>query len=252
MKKKFNKFQTEEMHHHDKEALFYAERNENDYIWEVPAGKFILLSEYIKGGNTVVDMGCGPAVLIKHILSKKLLKEIDYIGIDISKEMLKIAKKNVSNGKFIQDDMETVKVKPRSADVIISLGALHHSQNKKRTLKNWFSILKHGGHVLLREPTKEALKRGKGESPNEEGVDIREITQFAWENNVNIEKIVFFWSPFFHLLNKTLIKIGFGNWRNSKSLWYVVLALDMFFIKTTNLLKLNCKGDSVAIVLKKR
>lgn len=240
------------MRHHDKEAKSYLSRNEKDYIWEIPARKYLLKPEYIKRGETIVDMGCGPAVLIKNILTKELLKQINYIGIDISKEMLKLAKKNVPLGTFIQDDMQTAKIKQGSADIIISLGALHHSEDKNKTLHNWFKILKEGGYILLREPTKEALGKGEGESPNEEGVDVQSIRRFVKNSNADIVFFVSFWSILFHLANRILIKFGLGSWQKSKTLWNIFLTLDSIFIKVVNCLLPSFQGESIAMVIHKK
>ena len=176
-------------------------------------------------------MGCGPAESIKNIFSKKLLTSIKYIGVDISRQMLKYAKKNIPTGEYVCGDIETIQFPNNYADVIISLGALHHSIHQVNTLKNWSNILKANGYLLLREPTYEALKKGQGESPMEEGVKWKVLSKFLNDNGYEILSVVFFSSKAFHFFDKVMIKIGFGGWKYIKLLWYPVQILDVFFIK---------------------
>lgn len=225
--KKFTKQLLLEENHHDKEAIFYSERRLTDYIWEVPESLFLLHKKYFFEGAIVVDMGCGPAVSVKNLLGSDVLASVRYIGVDISNEMLRVARKNLPMGKFIHDDIETVKFPNQYADIIISLGALHHSLNKSNTLKNWSKILKKGGLLLLREPTYEGLKRGQGESPMEEGVKFSELIKFTEENNYKVLSVVFFSSRAFHLFNRIMIAIGLGSWRNIKLLWVIVTSVDV-------------------------
>ncbi len=225
---KNSKFINEEMHHHDKEASEYAKRGEKDYIWEVPTKLFLFKNEYFLPRKVIIDFGCGPSILIKHIIPITLMKHLSYTGVDISKNMLTIAKRNVPTGKFIQGDMESVKFKRNYADIIISLGALHHSQNQYKTIDSWVQILKNDGKLLLREPLYEALHRGQGESPNEEGIKIKQLVKHLQEKNMEIKTLVFFTSPAFHLFNRILIKIGLGGWQEKRILWYPVIVMDVY------------------------
>lgn len=249
--RKFNSFQLEEMNHHDKEAKEYALRGEYDYIWEVPTEMFLLKKEYFLPGVKVVDFGCGPSILIKHILPYRVLKNIDYIGVDISKEMLKLAQKNIPQGTFVQADMETKKFKSNSVDIVVSLGALHHSQNQLKTIDNWIKITKKGGKILLREPLYEALHRGEGESPNEEGVKVKLLLSHLKTKNVKVRRIVFFTSPIFHLFNRVLIKIGLSKWQKIKMLWYLIIVIDVSLDRLFGKKNLIFHGLSFAMQIEK-
>lgn len=230
MKTKKIALKQEEMHH-DRNAIFYSLRRKKDYIWEVPEELFLLHKKYFYNGSVVVDMGCGPAVSVVNILGKNILNKLTYIGVDISKKMLSIAREAIPCGRFIQADIENPRLPANYADVILSLGSLHHSLDKSRTLKNWAKILKSKGYLLLREPTFEALKRGQGESPMEEGIKFHELTQFFKKNKFKIIGITFFSSEAFHLFNRALIACRLGYWQNIKMLWYPVVLVDTLLVK---------------------
>jgi ubiquinone/menaquinone biosynthesis C-methylase UbiE len=211
--------------HHDKNAKFYSLRRKTDYIWEVPEELFLVRKKYFSEGSTVIDMGCGPAISIKNILGRKILDKFTYVGIDISKKMLMFAKQNIPYGRFIHGDIEKPPLPAKYADIILSLGALHHSLDKNKTLKHWTKILKPHGFLLLREPTFESLKKGQGESPMEEGIKFHELKRFLRENKYKIVSVTFFSSEAFHLFNRILITCRLGSWQQVKVLWYpVVLA----------------------------
>jgi ubiquinone/menaquinone biosynthesis C-methylase UbiE len=228
---KMNEYLRLEEKHHDKEAKFYSKRRKTDYIWEIPEFLYLFKHKYFKNNDLIIDMGCGPAETIKSLLSKKTFNKIKYIGVDISKEMLKIARINIPNGSFIHADIETVKFPDAYADIILSLGALHHSINKKRTLKNWTNILKKSGYLFLREPTLESLKKGQGESPIEEGINYSELQLFLIANGYKIIKVVFFSSKAFHLFNRVMIKLGLIGWQKIRLVWYPVVIIDVLLVQ---------------------
>src|SRR6266567_6971598 len=86
--------------HHDAVAESYSLRRETDFIWEVPEKMFLLKKKYLRFQTTIVDMGCGPSTPIRNSFSGNWLSRINYIGVDISKKMLKMAKQNIPSGTF--------------------------------------------------------------------------------------------------------------------------------------------------------
>lgn len=240
-----------EMLHHDREAQNYFKRRKTDYIWEIPEALYLLKRKYFTDGQIVIDMGCGPATSIRNILGYKIINKIKYVGIDISKQMLKIAKKNVPMGLFRKGDIETIQFPNNYADVIISLGALHHSINKEKTLRNWTNIIKHGGYLLLREPTFESLKQGQGESPMEEGIKIDNLIDFLKENNYRILNVTFFSSKVFHFFNRIMIMLHLDCWKKHRLLWYPVTVIDVFLGKLLSPFSLLFKGFAFTLIAKK-
>lgn len=217
-----------ERRHHNRVAEIYAKRSETDYIWEVPSEILLFRKNHVKPGDYIVDMGCGPSALIRRLIPPKVLDNVNYIGVDISDKMLKFAKKNVPRGRFRVGDMSTIKLPKGKFDVILSLGALHHSIDKEKTVTHWVNLLKSGGVILLREPIYEALKMGEGESPIEEGIKFGEFSRFILRKKLRIMQLTFFNTNAFHLFNRIMIKIGLRSWQKIRVFWYPVVYVDVF------------------------
>ncbi|MCK6599502.1 MAG: class I SAM-dependent methyltransferase [Bdellovibrionaceae bacterium] len=114
------------------------------------------LSSLVRPGDQVLDLGCGPADFL--LKAAALFPKSFFTGVDLSSEMLKIAKDranklNIKNIRFIQGDMtENNSLPTHSFDVIMSTLAVHHLPNKELFLKfksNVFSLLKADGAVMI-------------------------------------------------------------------------------------------------------
>ena len=246
-----NIFLVNEQKYHDNVAVTFAEIRKKDFIWEIPEELFILKEKYFLD-KSVIDMGCGPSISVKNILSTKLLRKCNYIGVDISKKMLKIAKCNIPTGSFICSDISSVKINDNSIDTILSIGSLHHVENQIPTLKKWIKLLKNGGYLLLREPLYESLQKGRGASLTEEGIKLNEILNLFKENNsIKIKRLIFFGSPIFHLINRIMRKIFGKLWLNTKLLWYPLMILDIYMSTTLRKVFINFIVDSCIIVAQK-
>ena len=88
------------------------------------------ISQVIRGCHRVVDLGCGPATQLAQVA--QLNPSIEFLGIDMSAEMLTDAEKHISdlglaNVRFQPGDMTELRdVETQSADAVISTMALHH------------------------------------------------------------------------------------------------------------------------------
>lgn len=93
------------------------------------------LSKHLKLNNTdiVCDFGCGTGRFTS-LLAKKAFK---VFGIDVTKEMLEAAKKNVQaeNVEFIHYDGINIPFDDEYFDAIVSIGVLQHINYKKDFLK---------------------------------------------------------------------------------------------------------------------
>jgi SAM-dependent methyltransferase len=67
--------------------------------------------------GSVLDIGCGPAHALKYLINKGF--ELEVFGIDLSPNMLRLARKNVSSGEFRQLDCRNLDVFGRKFDVVI-------------------------------------------------------------------------------------------------------------------------------------
>ena len=120
-----------------------------DYREEVQFLKKIILEHKNSQGNELLDVACGTG---KHL--KWFKNDFNCTGMDSSKEMLKVARKNVDALTFLQGNMIKFDLK-KTYDIITclfsSIGYVKTYKNLRKTLSNFFNHLKEGG-VLIIEP----------------------------------------------------------------------------------------------------
>lgn len=107
-----------------------------------------LLNTFLSKGEKakILDAGCGPGAMLP-----LLQKYGDVIGVDISEEALKYAKKR---GKVIKGDIMKLDFKDNTFDLVVCMDVLYHMWVKDETkaLKEFNRVLKKDGILLLREP----------------------------------------------------------------------------------------------------
>lgn len=105
-------------------------------------------------GAKVLEVGCGAGQFVKYLLEKGFKAE----GIDLSIEMIKIAKKKVSTGKFQVMDMRNLKFKDDSFDGIMAPFSLIHipSSQIAKTLKEFARVLSNNGFLFIAAQTGKA------------------------------------------------------------------------------------------------
>lgn len=104
-------------------------------------------------GDTVVDLGSG-AGFDAFIVSKTVGNQGRVIGVDLSEDMLQLAKKNAQKGnyqnvEFVKGDIEDLPLDNQIADHIISNCVINLSLNKDKVYKEAFRVLKKGGQLSV-------------------------------------------------------------------------------------------------------
>jgi ubiquinone/menaquinone biosynthesis C-methylase UbiE len=121
-----------------------------DYLDEAVRVQNIIIKYLESGGNTLLDVACGTGLHIKH-----LKDDFSCTGVDISKAMLKIARKNVKGVTFKEADMKTLRL-GKQFDIITcllsSIGYVKTDASLKKTIENFSKHLKKGGVALI-EPS---------------------------------------------------------------------------------------------------
>ncbi len=86
------------------------------------------LNKFIKNGDNILDIGCGNGRLLNLFENK----DIDYTGIDSSKELIEIAKKNYGKQRnFIHANALSLPFQDKTFDMVFSIAVLHHVPSKK-------------------------------------------------------------------------------------------------------------------------
>ena len=137
---------------------YYQTRNKhradaNIFLHEISASK--------KKTVTILEFWCGSGRLLAHLIQLKGIK-INYVGVDISKNLLNFAKKQITGktntkhitATFICDDIvHYLKwLNQESFDFVIGVASFQHiPTNKERffVIKNVYRILKYDGKLIM-------------------------------------------------------------------------------------------------------
>lgn len=107
-----------------------------------------LFEDYLTEDEKVLDLGCGNGRWFKLFQKKK----IDYIGVDFSERLIKIAKRNYPQTKFQTADILKLPFSNNYFDKIYSIAVLHQIPSEElrlKSLKEAKRILKPGGILIL-------------------------------------------------------------------------------------------------------
>jgi ubiquinone/menaquinone biosynthesis C-methylase UbiE len=168
--------------HEIEHGKFLADNGAGEiWNWESPAGKLRwerrvkMLTELIKPENTALELGCGTGYFTKEIAKTGA----NIVAIDISPELLAIAKNNVpyTNVSFVEENAYNMTFEDCRFDYITGSSVLHHLDIGK-AISEIYRVLKKGGIIAFTEPNMmnpqialqkniPYIKRKLGDSPDE-------------------------------------------------------------------------------------
>jgi len=123
----------------------------SSFYHEYWVNKLIKLININNEYRKILDYGCGSGIVMKCLNNILNESKLFIVGIDISKNMLKVAKeKNV--GELVLGDVTNCGFKDKCFDVVISRGVLYLLDNKNNAIKEVNRILKDGGIFVISEP----------------------------------------------------------------------------------------------------
>lgn len=119
-------------------------------------GEIILneIKKYWKKNISILEFGCGSGRLISFLNQNLKWKNINYIWVDLSKNLIKYAKKDNPNNIFVHDDISNYikEIKQESLDFIIWVASFQHIPTKKERIflmKNFYKALKYDGKIIV-------------------------------------------------------------------------------------------------------
>lgn len=94
-----------------------------------------------------MDLGCGNGRLVKLVEDK----QVDYLGVDASENLIKTALHNYPDKKFQVMDALNLDLAENSVDVVICVSVLNHldKANHQKFIENIKKVLKPGGILLM-------------------------------------------------------------------------------------------------------
>lgn len=121
------------------------------YLWE----EIEPYLEYVKKGDRILDAGCGNGRLYQALDEKRNGNyKLNYLGIDFSKELIKIARQKYPQAEFKQADLNKSETfnNLNNFDLVFCLAVLHHfptPESQLKLLKNLNKTLKINGKLIL-------------------------------------------------------------------------------------------------------
>src|SRR5258708_3413568 len=115
-----------------------------DTWWNVGTVKF---TSYLKKGDSILDVGCAGGMKSEFLANQGFA----ITGIDLSDEMIKIAKDRMPNGEFYVKDITQPLGLDNQFDGVFAQAVLLHISKKdiRKVLKNLLNLLKTGGHLYI-------------------------------------------------------------------------------------------------------
>ena len=123
----------------------FAPRWDNEPIAEKQILDIILDNAAVKENINVLDVACGTGVLFPFYLERNV-KSIT--AVDLSPEMVKIAKSKFSQAEIICGDAENVTF-DRQFDVVMIYNAFPHFPEPQKLIENLAKHLKDGGRLCI-------------------------------------------------------------------------------------------------------
>ena len=102
-----------------------------------------LLTKY--NGNVILDAACGTGRISKILVKQRR----QVIGVDVSSDMLRLAKRKISGGKFINGSIEKIPLKDNEVDLTICSLALTHLKSINRAIRELKRVTKSEGIIIL-------------------------------------------------------------------------------------------------------
>lgn len=135
--------------YNDKLAPVYDKVTKKEFKWTAPKKIAEKLLSFVKRGDIVLDLGCGTG----QSASPFIKKGCKVIGIDISSEMLKLARKKYRFLKLYKYDLrkglKRLKFKKNLFGGIIAVGILEFLKDLEKIIKEMAELLKPGSYIAF-------------------------------------------------------------------------------------------------------
>lgn len=112
-----------------------------------------LATAHLKEGEVVVDLGSGGGLDV-FLAARQVGPSGKAIGIDMTPEMLQLARANAAKGgftnvEFLEGQIDAVPLRDQTADIVISNCVVNLASDKGKVFQEMHRILKPGGRVAI-------------------------------------------------------------------------------------------------------
>lgn len=113
------------------------------------------------GSGTLLDLGSGTGYLSIEIAKKA--PSLQVYGVDLSKQMVKIARRHaagIENVQFVMGNVAELPFEDDSIDFIVSTASFHHWKKPTNVFEGCYRVLKMGKEAWIYDACPDALKDG--------------------------------------------------------------------------------------------
>lgn len=115
--------------------------------------RFGLPELWFKEKSIMLDAGCGGGQSVLAYFGEQNLKNVNYIGCDVSSAVqitkTRFEENGIKDKIFIQSDINKVPLSNESLDIIFSEGVLHHTDNAKGSFEYLSNLLRTNGLFIF-------------------------------------------------------------------------------------------------------
>ncbi len=139
----------------------------------------------------ILDIGTGPGFLPIEIA--KIAPELNIDGIDKTRKMIKKAKRNAgevgvgSQLHFEVGDINNLRFKDNSYDMVISTGAFHSWKNPVKAINECYRVLKPGKEAWIYDPAKVGSSINARSRESLKGLDRFALKWSSWASKFQIK-----------------------------------------------------------------
>ncbi|MBA7574532.1 2-methoxy-6-polyprenyl-1,4-benzoquinol methylase, mitochondrial [subsurface metagenome] len=149
---------------YDWDQKYGVPRNASSYKYARVKGKILDMLKP-QTGDSILDLGCGNGYFIIQMFKKfsTTVKQLNYIGLDVSEHnvmnfLKKVEREKINNVDMFIGRAEMLPFKSDSIKWITSSEALEHIEDKELALKEVYRILAPGGTFLFSTPSEQAIR----------------------------------------------------------------------------------------------
>ncbi|MDE7311628.1 MAG: class I SAM-dependent methyltransferase [Eubacterium sp.] len=152
-----NSLSVQRKHYNNKTAVgFDKNRMNRNHIYKIETIEYFY-RKFLKKKNNIriLEVEGGTGLHAEHFLRKEYLNIEQFILLDLSKDMLKVAKKRLKKYKkkvvFLQSPAEVFRLL-QPVDCIYISGAMHHFEDPLKAIQNCYDNLTENGVLTICEP----------------------------------------------------------------------------------------------------